>query len=177
MNFKNRPRVLIPRAEVASAVARLAAQISRDYRDKDPLFIGVLKGSFIFMADLVRALDFPLELDFVGLSSYGNGKESSGNVRIEQDLRSGVRNRHVLVVEDIIDTGTTVVFLMDYLKKKRPASLKLCALLDKPSRRRVPVTIDYLGLTVPDKFLVGYGLDCNEKYRNLPDVCVLEDQA
>jgi hypoxanthine phosphoribosyltransferase len=175
MTSSNEPRVLIPRAEVASAVARLAAQVSRDYRDKDPLLIGILKGSFVFMADLVRALDFPLELDFVRLSSYGRGRQSSGSIRVVQGLRSRVRGRHVLVIEDIIDTGTTAAFLLDYLKKKRPGSLRLCALLDKPARRRVPVTIDYLGITVPDKFLVGYGLDCNEKYRNLPDVCVLED--
>jgi hypoxanthine phosphoribosyltransferase len=173
MTFDSELHVLIPRAGVASAVACLAAQISRDYRDKEPLLIGILKGSFIFMADLVRALDFPLELDFVRLSSYVRGTQSSGSVKVEQGLRSGVRGRHVLVVEDIIDTGITAAFLMGYLKKKRPASLRLCALLDKPSRRRVPVTIDYPGITVPDKFLVGYGLDCNEKYRNLPDVCVL----
>jgi hypoxanthine phosphoribosyltransferase len=172
---ESKPHVLIPRAAVASAVAQLAAQLSCDYRDKNPLLIGVLKGSFVFMADLVRALDFSLEVDFVSLSSYGSGKESSGNVRIEQDLRSRARDRHVLVVEDIIDTGTTVAFLMKYLKKKRPVSLRLCTLLDKPSRRRVAVTIDYLGMAVPDKFLVGYGLDCNEKYRNLPDICVLEE--
>jgi hypoxanthine phosphoribosyltransferase len=175
MSSKGGPRVLIPRAEVASAVARLAAQISRDYFDKNPLLIGILKGSFVFMADLIRQLDFPLELDFIRLSSYGGGTRSSGSVRVEQRLRSVVRARHVLVVEDIVDTGITVAFLMDYLKKKRPASLALCALLDKPSRRRVSIAIDYLGITVPDRFLVGYGLDFNEKYRNLPDVCVLEE--
>jgi hypoxanthine phosphoribosyltransferase len=175
MTSSNEPRVLIPRAEVASAVARLAAQVSRDYRDKDPLLIGILKGSFVFMADLGRALDFPLELDFVRLSSYGRGRQSSGSIRVVQGLRSRVRGRHVLVIEDIIDTGTTAAFLLDYLKKKRPGSLRLCALLDKPARRRVAVTIDYLGFDVPNKFIVGYGIDCNEKYRNLPDVCVLED--
>jgi hypoxanthine phosphoribosyltransferase len=156
-------------------VARLALEVARDYRDKDPLFIGILKGSFVFMADLIRQLDFSLELDFVRLSSYGRGAQSSGSVRVEQRLRSRVRGRHVLVVEDIVDTGITAAFLTDYLKKKRPASLAFCALLDKPSRRRVPVAIDYLGITVPNKFLVGYGLDFNEKYRNLPDVCVLEE--
>ncbi len=166
--------VLIPREEVASAVARLAAQISRDYFEKNPLLIGILKGSFVFMADLIRQLGFPLELDFIRLSSYG-GTRSSGRVRVVQGLHSVVRARHVLVIEDIVDTGVTVAFIMDYLQKKKPASLKLCALLDKPSRRRVPVAIDYLGITVPDKFLVGYGLDFNEKYRNLPDVCVLEE--
>lgn len=156
-------------------MTRLASEIGRDYREKNPLLVGILKGSFVFMADLVRALDFSLELDFVRLSSYGGGTQSSGSIIIEQRLRSSVRGRHVLVVEDIVDTGITVVFLLDHLKRKKPASLALCALLDKPSRRRVPVTINYLGTTVPDKFLVGYGLDFNEKYRNLPDVCVLED--
>jgi hypoxanthine phosphoribosyltransferase len=175
MNSKGSHRILIARVEIASAVARLAAEISRDYRDKDPLLIGILTGSFVFLADLIRALDFPLELDFVRLSSYGKGTQTSGNVRVEQSLRSSVKGRHVLVVEDIVDTGITVAFLLDYLKKKRPASLALCALLDKPSRRRVPVTIDYLGIAVPDKFIVGYGIDFNEKYRNLPDVCVLKE--
>jgi hypoxanthine phosphoribosyltransferase len=175
MNSKGGLRVLIPRAEMTSAVARLASQISPDYHDKNPLFIGILKGSFVFMADLVRCLDFPLELDFIRLSSYGRGTQTSGRVRVVQGLRSVVKTRHVLIVEDIVDTGMTVAFLLEFLKKKKPASLKICTLLDKPSRRRVPVVIDYLGITVPDKFLVGYGLDCDEKYRNLPDVCVLEN--
>ncbi len=175
MNSKERPGVLITREEIASIVARLAAQISRDYQRKNPLLIGILKGSFVFMADLVRRLDFPLELDFIRLSSYGRGTRTSGNVRVLQGLRSIVQDRHVLVVEDIVDTGITVAFLLDYLKKKRPASLALCALLDKTFRRRVPVSIDYLGVTVPDKFIVGYGIDFDEKYRNLPDICVLEE--
>jgi hypoxanthine phosphoribosyltransferase len=167
-------QILYSREEIASVVDRLAAEIARDYRDRDPLFIGILKGSFVFLADLVRRLDFPLELDFIRLSSYGSGRESSGTVRVVQGLRTGVRGRHLLVVEDIVDTGITVAFLLDYLKKKNPASVRLCALLDKPSRRRVPVTIDYTGITVPDKFLVGYGLDFDEKYRNLPDIYALE---
>lgn len=167
--------ILIPRAEVASVVARLASQISRDYQDKNPLLIGILKGSFVFMADLVRRLDFSLELDFIRLSSYGSGRQTSGSVRVVQGLRAAVGGRHVLVVEDIVDTGITVAFLLEYLKKKKPASLRLCALLDKPSRRRVPVAIDYNGITVPDKFIVGYGIDCDEKFRNLPDICVLEE--
>jgi hypoxanthine phosphoribosyltransferase len=167
-------QILYAREEIASVVDRLAAEIARDYRDRDPLFIGILKGSFVFLADLVRRLDFPLELDFIRLSSYGSGRESSGTVRVVQGLRTGVRGRHLLVVEDIVDTGITVAFLLDYLKKKNPASVRLCALLDKPSRRRVPVTIDYTGITVPDKFLVGYGLDFDEKYRNLPDIYALE---
>jgi hypoxanthine phosphoribosyltransferase len=166
--------ILYSREEISSVVDRLAAAISRDYHDKTPLLIAVLKGSFVFLADLVRRLDFPLELDFIRLSSYGRGRESSGVVRVVQDLRSAVKGRHLLVVEDIIDTGITVAFLLEYLKKKHPASVELCALLDKPSRRRTPVTIDYAGLTVPDEFLVGYGLDFDEKYRNLPDIYSLE---
>ncbi len=166
----------MPRAEIETTVKRLAAAISADYRDKESLIIGILKGSFIFMADLVRQLDFPLEVDFVRLSSYGSRRETSGKVSVVQGLRTAVRGRHVLLVEDIIDTGITLSFLMDYLKKKRPASLRLCALTDKPSRRRVPITIDYLGVSVPDKFIVGYGIDCGEKYRNLPDICYLEDE-
>jgi len=166
---------LFTREQIESAVNRLAAEITRDYRDKNPVLIGILKGVFIFMADLVRSMNFPLEVDFIRLSSYGSGKQTSGRVKIVQELSCQVRDRHVLVVEDIIDTGITVSFLLDYLEEKNPASLKLCALLDKPSRRRKPVKIDYLGLTVPDKFLVGYGLDCDEQYRNLPDIYYLEE--
>ncbi|HEY33549.1 MAG TPA: hypoxanthine phosphoribosyltransferase [Dehalococcoidia bacterium] len=176
MNSESRPEVLISSNEIAATVDRLAAEIRRDYLGKDPLLLGILKGSFMFMADLIRLLDFPLEVEFVRLSSYGRGTESSGKMNVVQGLRSTVKGRDVLVVEDIVDTGLTVAYLMEYLSKKRPALLKLCALLDKPSRRRVPVSIDYIGITVPDKFLVGYGLDCDEKYRNLPDVCILEGE-
>jgi hypoxanthine phosphoribosyltransferase len=176
MNSENRPEVLIPGTEISAAIDRLATDIRRDYAGKGPLLLGILKGSFMFMADLVRRLDFPLEIEFVRLSSYGGGTESSGKINVVQGLRSAVRGKDVLVVEDIIDTGLTVAYLLDYLRKKRPSSLKLCALLDKPSRRRVPVSIDYTGITVPDKFLVGYGLDCDEVYRNLPDICVLGDE-
>ena len=175
MNTERRPEVLIPAAEIAAAVDRLAAEIHRDYPGKEPLLLGILKGSFMFMADLVRRLDFPLEIEFVRLSSYGGGMESSGKINVVQGLRSAVKGRDVLVVEDIIDTGLTVAYLIEYLRRKRPSSLRLCTLLDKPSRRRVPVSIDYIGITVPDKFLVGYGLDCDEVYRNLPDICVLEE--
>jgi hypoxanthine phosphoribosyltransferase len=175
MDSQSGLHVLIPQAEVASAVERLASAIARDYREKNPLLLGILKGSFVFMADLMRQLNFPLEVDFIRLSSYGSGQQTKGKVKVVQGLRLAVQGRHVLVVEDIVDTGITVAFLLEYLKKKKPASLRLCALTDKPSRRRVPVTIDYKGLTVPDKFLVGYGLDYDEKYRNLPDICTLEN--
>jgi hypoxanthine phosphoribosyltransferase len=175
MDSQSGLRVLIPQAEIASAVERLASAIARDYREKNPLLLGILKGSFVFMADLMRQLDFPLEVDFIRLSSYGSGQQTKGKVKVVQGLRLAVRGRHVLVVEDIVDTGITVAFLLEYLKKKKPASLRLCALTDKPSRRRVPIQIDYLGLTVPDKFIVGYGIDCDEKHRNLPDICTLEN--
>jgi hypoxanthine phosphoribosyltransferase len=161
--------------QIESAVKRLAMEIARDYRDKNPLLIGVMKGVFIFMADLVRSLDFPLEVEFIRLSSYGSGQQTSGKVEVVQEMSCSVKGRDVLVVEDIIDTGITIAFLLDYLEKKKPASLRLCTLLDKPSRRRESVKIDYLGFTVPDKFLVGYGLDCDEQYRNLPDICYLEE--
>ena len=175
MSSQAKPRILFRRQEVQDTVSRLAAEIRKDYRDGHPLLIGILKGSFMFMADLIRQLDFPLEVEFISLSSYGRGRESSGKIKVVQGLRSQIRGRHVLVVEDIVDTGLTTAFLMDYLRKKRPASVKLCALTDKPSRHQIPVVIDYLGFTVPDKFIVGYGIDWDEKFRNLPDICFLED--
>jgi len=175
MDSAARLAVIYSRAEIDTAVARLASDITRDYRRKNPLLLGVLKGSFIFLADLVRRLDFPLEVDFVRLSSYARGTQSSGRVRVVQGLRVPVRGRHVLVVEDIVDTGLTLAFLLAYLGRKKPASLKVCALTDKPSRSKTPVPIDYRGLTVPDKFIVGYGIDFDNKYRNLPDICCLED--
>jgi hypoxanthine phosphoribosyltransferase len=175
MNEQARPQVLISGTGIATAVKRLAAEITRDYRDKNPILLGILKGSFVFLSDLARKLDFPLEIEFIRLSSYGSGQQTTGTVKVEQELGLDVKDRHVLIVEDIVDTGVTLAFLLEYLKEKKPASLKLCALLDKPSRRRTPVKIDYLGVSVPDKFLVGYGLDCAEKYRNLPDICVLEE--
>ena len=171
----SQPKTLITSDEITSAVARLAGEIKRDYDGKQPLLIGILKGSFVFMADLIRQLDLPLEVDFVTLSSYGAAREASGKVRVVQRLRTPIKGRDVLVIEDIVDTGTTISFLLDYLRKRKPASLRLCSLTDKPSRRRVPVSIDYLGFTLPDKFIVGYGLDWNEKFRYLPDICFLEE--
>ena len=175
MVFQPQLKVLSSRNEIAKAVDRLASEIKRDYQGKQPLLIGVLKGSFMFMADLIRQLDLPLELDFVRLSSYGAAKESSGKVSVVQGLRAPIKGRDVLVIEDIVDTGITTSFLFDYLRKKKPASLKLCALTDKLSRHRVPVSIDYLGFTVPDRFIVGYGIDFDERFRNLPDIYALED--
>jgi hypoxanthine phosphoribosyltransferase len=176
MNSEPKTRILFARQEIEATVGRLAAEISRDYFDRYPLLIGILKGSFIFMADLIRLLEFPLEVEFVKLSSYGRGRESSGRVKVVQGLGADIKGRHVLVVEDIVDTGLTIAFFLDYLQKRKPASLRLCALTDKAERRKTPVAIDYLGFTVPDKFLVGYGLDMDEKFRNLPDIYVLEDE-
>jgi len=172
----DKPKVVITREEIANKVAELATQLRKDYREKNPLLIGILKGSFVFMSDLVRAMDIPVEIDFVRLASYGAGKNSSGKVKLIKDVETPIKDRHVLVVEDIIDRGLTVQFLLDYLSFRKPASLKLCALFDKPSRRKVEVPIDYVGFTVPDAFVVGYGLDLNEKFRHLPDLCVLEEQ-
>jgi hypoxanthine phosphoribosyltransferase len=167
-------KILFSFKEIESTVNRLAKQIQRDYRDKNPVIVSILKGSFVFTADLVRRLDFPLEIEFIRLASYGKGQKSSGNIVVKQGLHFPIKNRDVLVVEDIVDTGNTLSFLMDYLKKREPASVKLCALADKPSRRQVPISIDYLGFTVPNKFIVGYGIDYGEKYRYLPDIFTLE---
>jgi len=170
----SQPKVLITQDEIKQAVARLATEIRQDYKSKEPLLVGILKGSFVFMADLIRQLELPVEVDFVKLSSYGAGSETSGKVKVVQGLKTPIKGRHVLVVEDIVDTGLTISFLLDYLQKKKTASLRLCTLTDKPSRRQVPVTIDYLGFTVPDKFIVGYGIDWNEKFRYLPDICFVD---
>ena len=175
MDSQPKLQVLLSRKEIETAVKRLAEEVREDYRDKHPILVGVLKGSFMFMADLIRLLDFPLVVEFVRLSSYGRGKESSGKIKVLQGLRYAIKDRHVLVIEDIVDTGLTTNFLLGYLIKRKPASLKVCALTDKPSRRQVPVTIDFLGFTVPDKFIVGYGIDWDEKFRYLPDICALED--
>ena len=160
--------------EIKIVLSELAAKIKEDYRDKQPILISILKGSFVFLADLVRELNMPLQVEFVKLSSYHEKTESSGKVNIVQGLKTPVKGRHVLIIEDIVDTGLTIAALAKYLQRKKPASIKVCALTDKPSRRKVPVTIDYLGFTVPDKFIVGYGLDWNERYRYLPDICYFD---
>lgn len=174
MGSQPKPQILFSRKEIEATVNTLAAEISNDYRGKHPILIGILKGSFVFMADLIRRLDFPLEVEFVRLSSYGRGRASPGKIKVVQGLRSPIKDRDVLIIEDIVDTGLSIAFLMDYLLKKKPVSLRLCALTDKPSRRQVPVTIDYLGFTVPNKFIVGYGIDWDEKFRYLPDICFVE---
>ncbi len=167
--------VYISREQINQKIDELASRIREGYRGKNPLLVGALKGSFIFMSDLVRALDMPLEIDFLSVSSYGAGKESSGKIELRQDLKTSAENRDILLVEDIIDSGLTSSFLLDTLWSKNPTSLKICSLLDKPSRRQTVVHIDYLGFTVPDIFIVGYGLDFDEQYRYLPDICCLEE--
>jgi hypoxanthine phosphoribosyltransferase len=171
----SRLEIVLTEQEIRSTVERLAREIKADYEGKNPLLLGVLKGSFVFAADLVRLLDMPLEVEFISLSSYGRGrKESQGKVRVVRGLRTSLKGRHVLVVEDIIDAGVTMDFLIAYLRRRGAASIKVCTLFDKVSRRQVPVPIDYVGLTVPDAFVVGYGLDFDEKYRNLPALYRLE---
>jgi hypoxanthine phosphoribosyltransferase len=175
MTIPLKPVVLITKEEIHREVFRLAQEISIDYQGKNPLLLGILKGSFVFVADLVRLLEIPLEIEFVSLSSYGSAKVSSGKIKAVKGLCSPLKGRDVLVVEDIVDTGLSTSHLLGYLHKRKPASVKLCALLDKPARRKTTVSIDYLGITIPDRFVVGYGLDLDEKFRNLPDICTVED--
>ncbi|HHX10118.1 MAG TPA: hypoxanthine phosphoribosyltransferase [Firmicutes bacterium] len=172
---EHRINVLISTEELQKRVKELAQEISRDYANRELLMVGVLKGSFMFMADLIRHLECDVEVDFMGTVSYGASTESSGEVRITKDLERSVAGRHVLLVEDIVDTGLTLRYLLDTLRNRQPASLKVCALLDKPARRRVRANLDYYGFIIPNAFVVGYGLDYAEKYRGLNYVGVLEN--
>lgn len=166
-------RVLITKEEIDKKVAELGQQISRDYEGKELIVIGVLKGGVIFLSDLVRNINIPLYLDFMSVSSYGDSSESSGVVKINKDVDTNIAGKHVLIVEDIIDTGLTLNHLTELLSTRGPLSIKICAALDKPSRRKVDIKIDYKGIEIPDEFVIGYGLDYAGKYRNLPEVCVL----
>jgi len=163
--------VLISQADLAARVAALGAQITRDHAGRSLVVVGVLKGSFIFLADLVRAIDLPISIDFIGISSY-QGTSSTGVVKITSDLTRPIEGKDVLLVEDIVDTGLSMRYLLDNLATRRPASLEVCALLEKPSRARVTVPIDYRGFVIGDEFVVGYGLDWDGKMRNLPFVGV-----
>lgn len=166
---------MITEQEIAKRVRELGAQITRDYAERPLVLVCVLKGSFVFSADLARAIGGSgLRVDFLGVRSYGEGTESSGVVQITQDLSKPIAGEDVLIVEDIVDTGLTIAHLMDLFRTRSPRSVKVCALLHKPARARVDVKVDYLGFTIDDKFVVGYGLDINERYRNLPFIGVVE---
>ena len=170
--------VMFTEEAIRARVQEMGRQIAEDYRgSEDGIFcVGILKGACVFFTDLVRSIDIPVQFDFMIASSYGSGTESSGSVKILKDLDYDIHGRHVLVVEDIIDSGTTMKYLLGYFRSRRPASVKLCSFLSKPSRRKVEVDIDYCGFDVPDEFLVGYGLDYAEKYRNLPYIGVLRPE-
>lgn len=159
---------LIGADRIRERVVELARQITEDYRGRSLILLGVLKGAALFLADLVRHIELDVTYDFVSISSYGNETRSSGVVRLIKDADMNLESKHVLVVEDIVDTGLTLTYLLDLMQSRRPASLRVCALLDKPSRRQINVPIDYLGFSIPDEFVIGFGLDVAEKYRNLP---------
>ena len=169
--------VLLTEEQIASKVKELAKQISEDYAGKDPVFIGVLKGVVIFFADMVRNIDIPCQIDFMSISSY-SGTNTTGRTEIRKDVSVDIRGRHVVILEDIFDTGTSLTFTVNHLLNKEPASLKVCTFLDKPERRRPGVTLqpEYVGYTIPNEFVVGYGLDYNEHFRNLPYIGILKPE-
>jgi hypoxanthine phosphoribosyltransferase len=169
--------VLLTGEQIQARVAELGAQLAADYGGRDPMLVSVLKGSIIFLADLIREMEIPLSLDLMEVSSYGASTESSGQVRILKDLSKPIAGRDVIVVEDIIDTGLTLNYLLRYLRGKNPRSLRICTLLDKPARRLVDIPVDYTGFTIPDQFVGGYGLDYGEFYRNLRFVGVLRPEV
>lgn len=166
--------VLVSEEAIRAKVAELGRRISEDYPVEELLIIGLLRGAIVFVSDLIRYIDIPIQLDFMGISSYGS-KTESGAVRLVMDLETDIAGRDVLIVEDIVDTGKTLSYLVENLKARQPASLRICALLDKPDRRQVPINVDYVGFEIPDKFVVGYGIDFAEGYRNLPFVGVLKE--
>ena len=174
MKLAEKLEVMFTKDQIAKRVQEMGAQIERDYAGKDLLLLGVLKGSFVFISDLSRSIDLPLSVDFIGLSSYGEATESSGVVKITSDVSKPIENKHVLIVEDIVDTGLTMRYLLDNLATRHPSSVKLCTLLSKPARSRTRIPIDYLGFEIEDRFVVGYGLDAAETYRNVPFIGVLK---
>ena len=169
--------VLIPSSEIQDKVAELGERITQDYKGERPLLVGILRGAVVVLGDLMRRINLPCELDFMDISSYGTGTSSSGVVRILNDLEEDITGRHVLIVEDIVDTGLTLSYLRRALLQRNPASLEIFSLLSKPERRRAELDVKYLGFEVPDEFVVGYGLDYAGAYRNLPDVCVLKPEV
>jgi hypoxanthine phosphoribosyltransferase len=166
-------KILFPRAVIQKRVQELAGQISDDYAGRELIVIGILKGAFIFMADLVREISIPCKVDFVRVASYGASSESSGKVVMTKDIETSIKGRDILIVEDIVDTGLTLQYLVEWLKERNPNSLKICVFLDKRQRRKVSFEADYVGFTIDDGFVVGYGLDFNEQYRFFPDVYVI----
>jgi hypoxanthine phosphoribosyltransferase len=166
--------VLLDAETIAGRVRELGAQLSADYAGRDPVLLSVLKGALVFLADLMRSMEIPSSIDLMELSSYGSGTETSGQVRILKDLSRSIEGRDVVIVEDIIDTGLTLNYLLRYLAERHPASIRICCLLDKPARRLADIEIDYRGFTIADRFVVGYGLDFDERYRNLPYIGVLK---
>ena len=169
-------RVQFSQQELQSKVNELGARITKDYEGKEPIFVGVLKGCFVFMADLMRAVNLPCQIDFMAVSSYGKGTTSSGEVQINKDLSYDIAGRDIIIVEDILDSGVTLNYLIGYLNHRNPKSIRIVTLFDKPSRRKAPVKADYFGYEVPDAFIVGYGLDYAEKYRNLPYIGILKSE-
>lgn len=174
---KDIQEVLFSEEQLKARVNEIAQQISKDYAGKEIMLISVLRGSFIFMADLCRAIDLPCTLDFMAVSSYGKGTTSSGQVQITKDLSEDISGRHIIVVEDILDSGNTLSYLLKILENRHPASIRLCTLLDKPERRVKPVEVHYSGFSIPDAFVVGYGLDYAEMYRNLPYIGILKPEV
>ncbi|HHW31349.1 MAG TPA: hypoxanthine phosphoribosyltransferase [Clostridiaceae bacterium] len=167
-------KILVDREAIKQKVKELGSRISKDYEGQELVLIGVLKGGFMFLADLMREITIPVDMDFISVSSYGESTHSSGIVRIIKDTDIDVKGKHVLIVEDLVDTGLTLRYLKDLFRTREPLSVKVCTAFDKPSRRKVNIAIEYPGIEVPDEFIVGYGLDYAGKYRNLPDICVIE---
>jgi hypoxanthine phosphoribosyltransferase len=175
--FSNLGTILISGDQIQRRVRELGAQISREYSGTVPILVTVLRGGIVFLADLMRAMDIDHEIDFMAVSSYGKGTQSSGVVRILSDLNMNIQGRDVLIVEDIVDTGLTLAYIRENLETRQPASLRICALLDKKARRATSVHVEYVGFEIPDKFVVGYGLDFAERYRNLPHIVALNEAA
>ncbi|MBR2831390.1 MAG: hypoxanthine phosphoribosyltransferase [Oscillospiraceae bacterium] len=170
-------KIIYDTETLKARIAEMGKTITADYLDKDPIVIGVLKGAFVFMADLIRAIDTPCEVEFLGVSSYGSGTTTTGAVEITRDLGKDIEGRHVIIVEDILDSGVTLAYLKKYLANRCPASIRICTLLDKPARRQADITPDYVGFTCPDEFIVGFGLDYAERYRNLPYIAILKREV
>jgi hypoxanthine phosphoribosyltransferase len=170
-------KVLFSREQIAKRVSEIAGQISHDFAGESVIFIGVLKGAAIFLSDLAREVSVDATFDFIGVSSYGNNKQSSGEVKLVKDVDQPLTNKNIIIVEDILDTGLTMMYLRKMFQAHQPKSLKIAALLDKACRRQQPVTADYVGFTIPDEFVIGYGMDYAERYRNLADICILTPDA